>query len=464
MSKNLTPAHAVFLEAANDLEGAFTTAYRALTKDPEDWGVVEALAYCFMRAERWPVAYHLLQYVRTKIGPAPELLTNIAMNCASIASASGIDEYLVEGEHLLRKADAAFQELGNDKGRAAALANLALTLVNRGEAEAGEAAARASLRIDPNNHGCYEALGFARLLQGDWEEGFKYYEFNMGDKYRKFNPPNGEPYWDGTKGLKLHIRGDQGIGDEISYASVVPDAARDCEIVYECEPRLAGLFRRSFPNVDVRGTRFEPGPTERKFDAHCLTSSLCRFYRKKDEDFPRKGFLIPDPERVVQWKALLDTLPGKKVGIAWSGGNLNTFHARRSVGLEGMLPILKIPGVTFISLQYLDPTPEIAMVKAKHGIEVREWARATSKSVDYDETAALVSNLDAVVTTTTAIAHLCGGLGKKAHVLVPKNCRWFYQSDSAKHRWYDSLELHRQQNEWPVEAVAKRLAEDLHGA
>jgi ADP-heptose:LPS heptosyltransferase len=185
-------------------------------------------------------------------------------------------------------------------------------------------------------------------------------------------------------------------------------------------------------------------------------------YRQKDEDFPRTAFLVPDPERRLQWRALLDTLPGRKIGIAWTGGLDNTFKARRSFNLEGLLPILKVPGVTWVSLQYKDPMREIADFKEKHGIEIKHWARAADKSCDYDETAALVSELDCVVSVTTAIIHLCGAIGKKCFVLVPKKCRWFYQArEDGSHTWYDSLKLYRQQDKWPVERLAHDLKETL---
>jgi hypothetical protein len=184
-------------------------------------------------------------------------------------------------------------------------------------------------------------------------------------------------------------------------------------------------------------------------------------YRQKDEDFPRKAFLVADPERRVQWRSLLDTLPGKKVGIAWTGGRDNTFKARRSFNLEALLPILKTPGITWVSLQYDDCAEEIAALKEKHGIEIRHWPRSAGKAVDYDETAALVSELDCVVSVTTAVVHLCGGLGKACYVLVPKRCRWFYRSKDTRHRWYDSLQLFMQQDKWPVERLAAKLKADL---
>ena len=219
-------------------------------------------------------------------------------------------------------------------------------------------------------------------------------------------------------------------------------------------------MKRSLPGVEVRGTRWEGDKSwkeGREFDYVALTGSLCMQYRREDKDFPRKGFLVPDPERRLQWKALLDTLPGRKVGLAWTGGLDNTFKSRRSFNLEGLLPILKVPGITWVSLQYIDPSSEIAEFTRKHGIEIKHWPRAAGKTVDYDETAALVSELECVVSVTTALVHLCGALGKECHVLVPNRARWFYASDDSKHRWYDSLVLYRQSDKWPVEKVAEAL-------
>lgn len=453
------------LAEAGDMEGAFNCAYNALKKEPKDWDVLMSLAFCFMKIEQWPVAYHLLHRVRDQIGPMPELLNNLAMNSSSLASSSGKDDYLDEAESHLRKAWRRVENHPDAKDvKHSVLANLALMQVQKCMPELAEETARKALSFNPDHNATRETLGYACLMQGKFADGFENYEFAIGDKFRKPKPLGDEPYWLGEKGGTLYLRGEQGIGDEVSYASVIPDAANDNRIVYECDRRLEGLFKRSLPNtVEIHGTRFEeerPWTQLVQPDWHALTGSLCRVYRRKAEDFPRKAFLVADPERRVQWKALLDTLPGKKVGIAWTGGLPNTFRSRRSFNLEALLPLLKTPGITWVSLQYKNPAAEIEEFKAKHGIEIKHWRRA-SEAMDYDETAALVSELDCVVTVTTALAHLCGALGKKAFVLVPKRCRWFYVGQGERHHWYESLELIRQEDKWPVERVAEKVKTHL---
>jgi hypothetical protein len=159
-------------------------------------------------------------------------------------------------------------------------------------------------------------------------------------------------------------------------------------------------------------------------------------------------------------RALLDTLPGPKIGIAWTGGLKNTFAARRSLSLEALLPVLSVPGVSWVSLQYKDPTAEIEAFQKAHGIAIKHWPWI-AQSDDYDNQAALVAELDCVVTVTTAACHLAGALGKKAFVLVPSRPRWFYGQSGATLPWYESLRMFRQTTQWPIENVRNALMKHL---
>jgi hypothetical protein len=424
---------------------------RGLNKDPDDMALLMIGSCVMTREGAWGLALNTLKRVKDKSPPFPEISNNLGMALSSLAGHSGNDRLLDEAEALLRKT---YRKHPIPE----VTSNLALVLMNQGNWQGAEQLCREGLEKDPGNVSMRETLGYACLYAGNWVEGFGNYEFNLGNKYRPRLP--GTLWERGMRGKRLFLQGEQGIGDEITHASVLNEASEHNTIAYECDHRLAGLMKRSLPNVEVHGTRFEGSRIWREtrdFDAVGLVGSLLMEYRRKDEDFPRKGFLVADPERRLQWRALLDTLPGKKVGIAWTGGLDNTFKHRRSFGLEALLPLLKTPGITWVSLQYNDPTEEIEAFAKKHGIEIKHWSRAVGKGVDYDETAALVSELDSVVSVTTAIVHLCGALGKECHVLVPKKARWFYNSANEKHRWYDSLTLYRQADKWPVEKVAEAL-------
>jgi ADP-heptose:LPS heptosyltransferase len=162
--------------------------------------------------------------------------------------------------------------------------------------------------------------------------------------------------------------------------------------------------------------------------------------------------LFADPERRLQWRALLDSLgPKMKVGIAWTGGNKNTGKARRSVDLYDLLPILR-QDATFVSLQYMD-SPEVLSLERDHGIKVHHWKRAV-QSEDHDDCAALVAELDLVITVQTAIVHLCGALGQTCWAMLPKTPRWFYGITGDSMPWYKSVKLYRQRYKW-VDLIAE---------
>jgi tetratricopeptide (TPR) repeat protein len=335
---------------------------------------------------------------------------------------------------------------------------MALLNVHLGNPEKAIEYAKRSLAVDPNQPDPKESMGYANLMLGNFREGWEGYEAMLESNiFREMKPLNDEPYWQGEQGGTLYVQQEQGLGDEISFASVLPDAMRDNDIVLECTPKLEGLFKRSFPQIEVTTKNRR---TRRKVDYGALIGSLCHYYRNDAKDFPGSAFLLPDPERRAAFRALLDTQAGPKIGIAWTGGLKTTFAARRSLSLEAMLPVLSIPGVTWVSLQYKDPTAEIAAFKKAHGIDIKHWSWI-AESDDYDNQAALVAELDCVVTVTTAIAHLAGALGKPAFVLVPSKPRWFYGQSGITVPWYDSMRLFRQSDRWPLESVRNAVTKHI---
>lgn len=439
---------------SGDLKGAMREVNAGLNKDPDDQALVMLAACIVGREQCHGMAYNLMKRVMAESPPNPAIYNNLGMAASSLASITGKDKYLDEAEAVLRKAH-------RKDPIPEVCANLSLVMLHKVQLPEAEKYAKECLEKDPDNISARETLGYVYLHQGKWVEGFGNYEIGtLGGKYRKL--PQGRYWQRGDRGKKLVVRGEQGIGDEISYASVLPEASQHNRIVYECDRRLESLMRRSLPHVEVHGVRFDEVKPDHEEDCVALTGSLCMEYRRDNRDFPRTGYLKPDPERQAQWKALLETFRGKKIGIAWTGGLDNTFKHRRSFNLESLLPILRLPGVTWVSLQYNDPTDEIRAFSRKYGIEIKHWKRAVEKGVDYDETAALVSELDCVVSVTTAMVHLCGALGKKCHVLVPKRARWFYSSPDSKHRWYDSLELYRQADGWPIDKLADALKDEYN--
>lgn len=430
VESKLTRVHNLVKEG--EIDGASRLCAEVLTENPDDPKVLSVMAYVYMQVERFGIAKALLEKAIEKL-PISELWNNIGMcemGCMRWDKA----------ERALKMA------LRIDPKNSAAMNNLALVYVNKCEPGLAIEWSEKSQALRGEDPALMETYGYANLMLGRWEKGWQGFEGGLNGKIRRPRTYQNEPYWDGSPVKTLVIRGEQGIGDEISFASVHMDALKRTEnIVIECDARLEGLFRRSFP-VPVVGTRFQPEvPWAGRIaiDAHVLSGSLCKYFRNRDEEFSGKPYLVADSERRIQWRALLDSMGTKpKIGIAWTGGRHATNASRRSLGLEALLPILR-QDATFISLQYRDPRMEIKEFEDAHGIKVHHWARA-AEAVDYDETAALVAELDLVISVQTAVVHLAGALGKECWVLVPSKPHWRYGMHGDTMPWYDSVKLFRQ--------------------
>jgi hypothetical protein len=441
----------MILEAIRHVENgepdeALRIASRILNDDPDQVDAICVAGQALLNAERYGLAYNLYKRALELRPDISGIWNNIGLVCLKMLREEEARKYLT-------------RSLNMDRNNTAALNNLALLEVNNGNPKGAIVLGDKSLSIDHNQPDVQETLGYAHLMLGNWEKGWDGYEAMVGnEKHRTFPPRKDKPYWDGTRGLTLNIRGEQGIGDEISFASMIPDLASENKVILECDSRLYGLFNRSFPQVTVKPTRFEANPewvNDEDFDAWCLIGSLGWHYRVKDSDFPRKPYLKACPEQKKHWRAELDKLgTRKKVGIAWTGGLKDTFGARRSLELEQLLPILK-NDCDFISLQYKTPH-ELADFERLHGIKIHHWPDAT-ESKDYDATAALVDELDLVISVQTAIVHLAGALGKETWVLVPNKPHWRYATP--QYMWAGSVKMFRQSGGWDgvIDTISQML-------
>jgi len=151
------------------------------------------------------------------------------------------------------------------------------------------------------------------MANNEWREGWINYRGSLGSGHR-FNWRYGdEPEWDGAPDKKIVVSGEQGIGDEICAASMFPDAiAISKKVIIDCDIRLANLFRRSFPKATVYGTRHKqeldwPEEDCAGIDGSISSFQLGEYFRNDAKDFPRKPYLLPDPERWLMWKALWAT-------------------------------------------------------------------------------------------------------------------------------------------------------------
>lgn len=345
---------------------------------------------------------------------------------------------------------------------------LAMILQYQGEYQESILACNTALQIEPGLARARMMRGLAQLMLGDFASGWSDYESR-----RQVIPllqirTLPYPEWDGSPlaGKQVLVYYEQGIGDEIMFASCLPDMfASGARCVVECSYKLERLFRRSFPAAtfvvaDQTSTDLSYLKSLPKFDWQVAAGSLPLRYRRSWEDFPRHdGYLTADPKRIDYWRERLRELgPGRKIGLSWHGGFHSTNRAARSIELESLRPLLRIPGAHFISLQYSDCQEEIDRLRKMHGLVLHHWQEAID---DYSETAALVSALDLVVSVQTAVIHLAGALGRPVWALVPSTPEWRYMADGTRMPWYPSVRIFRQTRGADWKAVVMDVRQEL---
>ena len=255
------------------------------------------------------------------------------------------------------------------------------------------------------------------------------------------------PEWRGEAppARRLLVYGEQGLGDEVMFASMFGElGARVPRVTLLCDPRLGALFRRSFPRFEViaepRNSQGERARSLPDIDCAIAAGSLGRFFRRSRDDFPNHhGYLTADPAKIAAWKERLG--PGLKVGISWIGGMQKTGRSRRSLTLAELRPVLEAPGISWVSLQYTPCAEEIAALAAAGGPRIAEFPGATA---NMDELASLIGALDLVVSVCNTTVHVAGALGKEVLVMAPFVPEWRYGMRGERMVWYPSARVFRQ--------------------
>jgi tetratricopeptide (TPR) repeat protein len=339
-----------------------------------------------------------------------------------------------------------------------ALAGLGATLAGTGEYAQALPLLREAIAKAPDDNWIQGHLAQLSLRNGDYAHGWGYYEYRWQAEETRKGLDRGfpQPRWDGEPlaGKTLLLISEQGLGDEIMFASTFSEAVTDAaHSIIECDERLSGLFRRSFPRATVFGVGKSDRGWHRKlgesltqlppFDYWTAAGSWVGSQRSSTEQFPQhQGYLQADVARIAHWRERLAALgPGRCIGLSWRGGTVATNRDARSLTLEQLSPLLHEQGLHFINLQYGDCTEELATLESTHGIRIHHWPEAID---DYEETAALVCALDQVVSVCTAVVHLAGALGGPVLVMAPYVAEWRYGKDGPTMIWYPSATILRQ--------------------
>lgn len=350
---------------------------------------------------------------------------------------------------------------------------LGTALLYSGRVEAAGDVLAATHAIAPEEPAVAQMLGFKQLFAGNWQEGFRLYEWRHAAVRADPELPGMKvwidyidtalaeiPAWTdgGCTGKRLLVWTEQGLGDAIMLLRLLPvlrEQWQAAEVTLLCPPQIATLE----PCCD--GAHFIPASAEWKaspgqFDAHCSIMSLPHLMGIVPERIPGYvPYLSVPPNLSASWRDRTGALPGLKVGLAWSGSTRLTLDALRSMALAQLKPVLSCVDVAFVSLQKDAAARE--ELKAS-GLAVSDWMDECDGLID---TAALMANLDLVISVDTAVAHLAGALGRPVWLLNRFEGEWRWLRNREDSVWYPSMRIFNQTESRNWGPVIERVADEL---
>jgi tetratricopeptide (TPR) repeat protein len=346
-----------------------------------------------------------------------------------------------------------------DDQYAEAYNNLAGATRRNLQMEESIAAARRAIQIKPNFVDAHFSLSLSLLTCGEFSEGWNEYEWRL----RREPEASAQlrycgPRWNGedlrNKTILLHA--EQGHGDTIHFIRYAPlVAARGGRVVVECQPALTRLLSQ-IPCVDQVVAEGEPLP---KFDLHCPLLSLPFLFKTDEKSIPASvPYLKVDPRLSELWNGrLLQEGEGRRIGLVWAGSPSQIRDKNRSMKFENLSPLIGSQNAMFFSLQ----KGEAAYQFPKDIPNLRDFS---SQLNDFADTAALLDNLDLIITVDTAVGHLAGAIGRPVWVLLAYSPDWRWMLRREDSPCYPAMRLFRQAvpGEWTT--VINRVVNALHAA
>ena len=302
------------------------------------------------------------------------------------------------------------------------------------------------------------------LLKGEFDQGWELLEW----RFKGITPQFARPHWLGAEpldGKTILLHADEGLGDTIQFSRYATSVSElGAKVILEVQKPLAGLLK----GLEGVTTVIERGQPRPAFDYHCPLQSLPFALRKTVHGIPHPTpYLHADEAKVRDWGIRIGSGPKLKVGIVWSGGlrpdkpEWRVINESRNIPLDVFCQALNTVDAEFFSLQKGDQAEaEMALHQQDY------WPRGNFHNLmgdvsDFSDTAAIIANLDVVVTVCTSIAHLSGALGKRTWILSKFDADWRWQVARDDSPWYHSVKLYRQAQDRLWEPVLQCAAADL---
>ena len=336
--------------------------------------------------------------------------------------------------------------------------NLGSILLTLGKYEEGILQLDAVLKKNPDNAVAQSNKSHALLAMGNFKEGWPGYEWRLHKKDYTLAIPDNIPRWRGEdlSGTKILLLADQGLGDQIQFSRYTNNLAEQgARIHLECDPKLASLFKNSLA-VDTVNNDHEAASA----DFYCPLSSLAGHF-KEDLTRPHKTPYIFANEQLIQnWRSQFEAIKRFRIGASWQGNPTFRNDRWRSFALSNFSAIAQLEDAQLISLQKGDlGVSQIPGFRQKH--QIIDIEELTGKETNLDDAAAVIMNLDLVITSCTGIAHLAGALGVPTWIVLGKVADWRWQLDSEDTAWYPNARLFRQTETGNWESVFSNMAKHL---
>jgi tetratricopeptide (TPR) repeat protein len=331
--------------------------------------------------------------------------------------------------------------------------NLCGVLQQQGKWQEAMENLRKALALDPGNAIVRWSYANVLLVLGHWKEGWAEFDARLKAPLSHLDRGFSQPQWDGSdqsgKTILLHAEG--GHGDALNFIRFVPQVAqRGARLMLECQPGLVPLFE-GMSGLDRVIARGQPLPA---FDWQIPLQSLPHVLGVTPENVPNEvPYLSPPADRVSRWAARLAGERKLRVGVAWSGAK-HTGWDNRTRSIDVFAPLAEVRGVKFFSLQKGDESRE----PPPPGMD---WADFCAELNDFADTAALIQNLDLIVSVDTSVAHLAGALAKPVWVLIPFQPDFRWMLDRTDTPWYPTMRLFRQPTRTGWQTPIKQMAQAL---
>jgi Tfp pilus assembly protein PilF len=336
-----------------------------------------------------------------------------------------------------------------------ALNNLGNALRVQGKLSESVAAYERALQVKPDNPQLRMSRSLCWLQMGDFERGWPEYEWRL--KCAEFAiPAFRQPLWDGSPlgGRSILLYADHGLGDTLQFIRYAPMVkARQCRVIVACRRPLARILA-TCPGVDQVVVEGETLPD---FEVYAPIMSLPRIFGTSLANIPAViPYLTAEAALVEHWRPQLEPRGRCNIGIAWQGNPQYRGDRHRSFRLAQYEPLARLAGVQLFSLQRDFGVDQIGALNGRFVV-----ADIGSRFADFMDTAAVMSNLDLVITSDSSLAHLAGALGVPIWVAIPVSADWRWLTDRDDNPWYPTMRLFRQKTWGDWDEVFERMAGQL---